>query len=184
MKRNTHSWLALVPSIVTLAAVYSILAWGEGQNIAAVLAGAASIVTTVVVVSIFAMQLVRDSRTIDTIAKETKETLSIVTQMKTTMDKFREEIALIEHQTKTQQRCMEDSETEKRILDENARLHRNYSEAVAYVVQLIQENQELKAQLNQEKKNQHRFARLGGKKYDKRHSRIRLAVISRSSFSS
>ena len=62
MKRNTLSWLALVPSIVTLAAVYSILAWGEGQNIAAVLAGAASIVTTVVVVSIFAMQLVRDSR--------------------------------------------------------------------------------------------------------------------------
>ncbi|HIQ77159.1 MAG TPA: hypothetical protein IAB79_06920 [Candidatus Faecousia excrementipullorum] len=70
MKRNTLSWLALVPSIVTLAAVYSILAWGEGQNIAAVLAGAASIVTTVVVVSIFAMQLVRDSRTIDSIANE------------------------------------------------------------------------------------------------------------------
>ena len=150
MKRNTLSWLALVPSIVTLAAVYSILAWGEGQNIAAVLAGAASIVTTVVVVSIFAMQLVRDSRTIDSIAKETEETLYTVTQMKTAMDKFQEEIALIEHQTKTQQRRMEDSETEKRILEENARLHRNYSEAVAYVVQLIQENQELRARLNQE----------------------------------
>lgn len=157
MKRDTLSWLALVPSIVTLAAVYSILAWGEGQNIAAVLAGAASIVTTVVVVSIFAMQLVRDSRTIDSIAKETKSTLYIVTQTKTAMDRFQEKIALIEHQAKMQQQRLEDSEAEKRILEENAQLHRNYLEAVAYVVQLMQENQELKAQLNQEEKQSTEF---------------------------
>ena len=150
MKRSNLSWLAFVPSLAALAALYTILAWEDGRNIGAILAGAASIVTTVVVVSIFIMQLNRDSRTIETIAKETKETLYTVTQMKTAMDKFQEKIALIEHQTKTQQRCMEDSETEKRILEENARLHRNYSEAVAYVVQLIQENQELRAQLNQE----------------------------------
>ena len=49
-----------------------------------------------------------------------------------------------------QQQRLENSEAEKRILEENAQLHRDYLQAVAHVVQLIQENQELKARLNQE----------------------------------
>ena len=49
-----------------------------------------------------------------------------------------------------QQQRLENSEAEKRILEENAQLHRDYLQAVSHVVQLIQENQELKARLNQE----------------------------------
>lgn len=152
MKRSNLSWLAFMPGLIALAALYTILTWGDGRNIGAILAGAASIITTVVVVSIFIMQLNRDSRTIDSIAEETKSTLSTVTQMEATMDNFKGEIALIERQTKMQQQRLEDSEAEKRILEENAQLRRDYLHALTRTVQLMQENQELKAQLNQEKK--------------------------------
>lgn len=47
---------------------------------------------------------------------------------------------------------LKDSEAEKRILEENAQLHRDYLQAMAQIVQLMQENQELKAQRDQEER--------------------------------
>ena len=132
MKRKKLSWFTPVPALTAVAASYSWLAWGDGRSIGAVLAGAASIVTTVVVVSIFVIQTIRDSEEIRSIAQNTETILSKITQMET---------------------ALKNSEAEKRILEENAQLHRDYLQAVAEIVQLMQKNQELQAQLNQEQKN-------------------------------
>lgn len=129
MKRNKLLWLALVPVLTALVAGFSQIAYG--QNIGAVLNGASSIVTAVVVFSVFIIQIIWDSERIRSTAQNIEIILSKITQMET---------------------ALKNSEDEKRILEENAQLHRNYLEAVAHVVQLMQENQELKAQLDQEER--------------------------------
>lgn len=129
MKRNKLLWLALVPVLTALVAGFSQIAYG--QNIGAVLNGASSIVTAVVVFSVFIIQIIWDSERIRSTAQNIEIILSKITQMET---------------------ALKNSEDEKRILEENAQLHRNYLEAVAHVVQLMQENQALKAQLDQEER--------------------------------
>ena len=130
MKRNKLLWLALVPVLTALVAGFSQIAYG--QNIGAVLNGASSIVTAVVVFSVFIIQIIWDSERIRSTAQNTETILSKITQMET---------------------ALKNSEAEKRILEENAQLHRDYLQAVAEIVQLMQKNQELQAQLNQEQKN-------------------------------
>ena len=129
MKRNKLLWLALVPVLTALVAGFSQIAYD--QNIGAVLNGASSIVTAVVVFSVFIIQIIWDSERIRSTAQNIEIILSKITQMET---------------------ALKNSEDEKRILEENAQLHRNYLEAVAHVVQLMQENQALKAQLDQEER--------------------------------
>ena len=130
MKRNKLLWLALVPVLTALVAGFSQIAYG--QNIGAVLNGASSIVTAVVVFSVFIIQIIWDSERIRSTAQNIEIILSKITQMET---------------------ALKNSEAEKRILEENAQLHRDYLQAVAEIVQLMQKNQELQAQLNQEQKN-------------------------------
>lgn len=130
MKRNKLLWLALVPVLTALVAGFSQIAYG--QNIGAVLNGASSIVTAVVVFSVFIIQIIWDSERIRSTAQDTETILRKITQMET---------------------ALKNSEAEKRILEENAQLHRDNLQAVTQIVQLMQENQELKAQLDQEQKN-------------------------------
>lgn len=85
MKRKKLSWFTPVPALTAVAASYSWLAWGDGRSIGAVLAGAASIVTTVVVVSIFVIQTIRDSEEIRSTAQNTEAILSKITQMETAL---------------------------------------------------------------------------------------------------
>lgn len=129
MKRNKLLWLALVPVLTALVAGFSQIAYG--RNIGAVLNGASSIVTAVVVVSVFIIQIIWDSEENKITAQNTKIILSKIKQMET---------------------VLKDSEAEKRILEENAQLHRDYLQAMAQIVQLMQENQELKAQRDQEER--------------------------------